>query len=170
MLVLGALVGSCTLINKDKQRLEKINNFKYYLDKGNKSIGEKMKQMDLVIIEPIEMQQTYIKDAQKSGTLVYGYINALEGDKWNKELYSKFINEDFYKDENGKPIYFEEWDSYMMDMTSSHYQEIMMEEIQKQVVDKGLEGVFLDTVGNIDSYLPASERTHQNSSHIIKST
>ncbi|MGG3450504.1 endo alpha-1,4 polygalactosaminidase [Domibacillus aminovorans] len=145
-----------------KQKLEKVEDFKYYLDTGNKSIGEKMKQMDLVIIEPIEMQQTYITDAQENGTLVYGYINAMEGDKWNKKLYSKFIEENFYKDENGNRIYFEEWDSYMMDMTSPYYQEVMLEEIQKQVVSKGLDGVFLDTVGNIESILPASEQTEQN--------
>ncbi|KKI90555.1 hypothetical protein WQ54_21750 [Bacillus sp. SA1-12] len=145
-----------------KQKLEKVEEFKYYLDTGNKSIGEQMKQMDLVIIEPIEMQQMYINAAQESGTLVYGYINTMEGDKWNNELYRKFIEEDFYKDKNGDRIYFEEWDSYMMDMTSPHYQEVMLEEIQKQVVSKGLDGVFLDTVGNIDSFLPESEQTEQN--------
>lgn len=145
-----------------KQKLEVVDEFKYYLDKGNKTIGKKMKQMDLVIIEPIEMQQTYIISAQESGTLVYGYINAMEGDKWNNELYSQFIEEDFYKDENGNRMYFEEWDSYMMDMTSPHYQEVLLEEIEKQVVSKGLDGVFLDTVGNIDSYVPASEQKEQN--------
>ncbi len=98
---------------------------------------------------------------QRTGTLVYGYINAMEGDKWNKELYHQFKEDDFYKDENGTKIYFEQWDSYMMDMTSFHYQEILMKEIEKQVVQKGLDGVFLDTVGNI-SYLQLHEQQMQN--------
>ncbi|WP_018705582.1 putative glycoside hydrolase [Siminovitchia fordii] len=92
---------------------------------------------------------------------MYGYINAMEGDKWNKELYHQFKEDDFYKDENGTKIYFEQWDSYMMDMTSFHYQEILMKEIEKQVVQKGLDGVFLDTVGNI-SYLQLHEQQMQN--------
>lgn len=145
-----------------KQKLEDVENYKYYLDKGDQAIGEKMKQMDLVIIEPIAMQQKYITAAQASGTLIYGYINSMEGDKWNKELYEKFEEEDFYKDKQGNRMYFEEWDSYMMDMTSPHYQEVLFEEIEKQVVQKGLDGLFLDTVGNIDSYLSAVEQKEQN--------
>ena len=145
-----------------KQKVEDVESYKYYLDKGDNTIGEKMKQMDLVIVEPIEMQQMYITSAHASGTLIYGYINSMEGDKWNKELYEKFEEDDFYKDENGNRMYFKEWDSYMMDMTSPHYQEVLLEEIEKQVVQKGLDGVFLDTVGNIDSYLPAIEQKEQN--------
>ncbi|WP_338753354.1 endo alpha-1,4 polygalactosaminidase [Bacillus sp. FJAT-52991] len=145
-----------------KQRLADVETYKYYLDKGTDTIGEQMKQMDLVIVEPIEMQQKYIDAARSNGTLIYGYINAMEADKWNEEFYSQLTEEDFYKDEHGEKMYFEEWDSYMMDMTSPHYQEILLEEIQKQVVQKGLDGVFLDTVGNIDSYLPEQEQAEQN--------
>lgn len=152
-------------ISKQKtiqQILEDVEEFKYYLDKGNESIAKKMKQMNLVIVEPIEMQQSYINSAQKSGTLVYGYINAMEGDKCNKELYNQLTEDDFYKDENGDRMYFEKWDSYMMDMTSIHYQDVLLQEIKKQVVDRELDGVFLDTVGNIDSFLPSVEQKEQN--------
>lgn len=122
--------------------------------------GNQIMQMDLGIVDPIEMQQEYIS-AAANGNIGYGYINAMEGDKWNKELYHQFKEDDFYKDENGTKIYFEQWDSYMMDMTSFHYQEILMKEIEKQVVQKGLDGVFLDTVGNI-SYLQLHEQQMQN--------
>jgi len=145
-----------------QQQLEDVKEFKYYLDKGDEAIADKMQQMDLVIIEPVEMQSDYITSAQESGTLVYGYINAMEADKWNKDLYQQFNENDFYTDENGERMYFEEWDSYMMDMTSPHYQDVLLAEIEKQVVNKELDGVFLDTVGNIDSYLPESEQEEQN--------
>lgn len=152
------LLGSCS----ERTTVEKTDSFKYYLDKGSEKIGKQMLQMDLVIVEPIEMQQKYISAAQQKGTLVYGYINAMEGDKWNKELYHQFEKDDFYQDENGNKMYFEQWDSYMMDMTSDHYQEILLEEIDQQIVQKGLDGVFLDTVGNIDSYIPSDEQKEQN--------
>ena len=41
-------------------------------------------------------------------------------------------------------------------------QEVLLIEIEKQVVQKGLDGVFLDTVGNIDSYLQPHEQQMQN--------
>ncbi|WP_313122462.1 putative glycoside hydrolase, partial [Exiguobacterium sp.] len=37
------------------------------------------------------------------------------------------------------------------DITSKHYQAVLMKEVEKQIVQKGLDGVFLDTVGNIDN-------------------
>lgn len=39
-------------------------------------------------------------------------------------------------------MYFSEWDSYLVDMTSAHYQELLLEEIKTQIVQKGLDGVF----------------------------
>ncbi|MEY9976885.1 endo alpha-1,4 polygalactosaminidase [Lysinibacillus sp. RC79] len=145
-----------------QDKLAAVKKYKYYLDAGNDKIGKEMAKVDLVIVEPIEMQQKYIKQAQKNGTLIYGYINAMEADKWNSEFYSRLKEEDFYKDERGEKMYFSEWDSYLMDMTSKHYQELLLEEIQKQIVQKGLDGVFLDTVGNIESYLPEKEQGAQN--------
>jgi hypothetical protein len=170
MVVIGVLmiaaitygVGRSSKIDISKQKLEDVKKYKYYLDKGNKDIEKKMIKMDLVIVEPVVMQQQYISAAQAKGTLIYGYINSMEGDTWNKELYDKFEDEDFYKDEQGNRKYYEKWDSYKMDMTSQHYQDVLLEEIEKQVVQKGLDGVFLDTVGNIDSYFTPSEQEEQN--------
>lgn len=145
-----------------KGKLAEVEQFNYYLDEGTQAIGEEMKKVDLVIIEPILMQEEYITAAQESGTLVYGYINSMEADKWNQALYHQLLENDFYKDEKGNKMYFEKWDSYLMDMSSEHYQHILLEEIKAQITDKKLDGVFLDTVGNIDSYLSGSEQKKQN--------
>ncbi|MEK3800634.1 endo alpha-1,4 polygalactosaminidase [Peribacillus sp. FSL H8-0477] len=145
-----------------KGKLAEVEQFNYYLDEGTQAIGEEMKKVDLVIIEPILMQEEYITAAQDSGTLVYGYINSMEADKWNQALYHQLLENDFYKDKNGNKMYFEKWDSYLMDMSSEHYQHILLEEIKAQITDKKLDGVFLDTVGNIDSYLSGSEQKTQN--------
>lgn len=41
-------------------KLANVKDYKYYLDQGNDKIGKEMANMDLVIVEPIEMQQKYI--------------------------------------------------------------------------------------------------------------
>ena len=143
-------------------KLADVKDYTYYLDKGNDAIGKSMTKLDLVIVEPLEMQQKYIVNAQKSGTLVYGYINVMEADKWNTALYQQLKEEDFYRDKQGERMYFAKWDSFLMDLTSTHYQDILLAEIEQQIVQKGLDGVFLDTVGNINSYLPEDEQKWQN--------
>ncbi|MDQ0298451.1 endo-alpha-1,4-polygalactosaminidase (GH114 family) [Salibacterium salarium] len=141
---------SSTQDRVEEGELNNVSSFKYYLDEGNSSIEDKMKKQDVVIVEPVVMDEAYIQAAQNSGTLVYGYINSMEADKWKEDLYEQFNEDDFFV-ENGKKVYFSEWDSYLMDMTSKHYQDVLLDEVEAEVADKGLDGVFLDTVGNIDS-------------------
>lgn len=143
------------------EKLKNVKTYQYYLSSGNASIGEKMKKVDLVIVEPVEMQDQYIKEAQKNGTLVYGYINAMEADKWNKDLFKQFKEEDFYHDKNGKRKYIAKWDAYLMNMDSKHYQEVLLKEIKKRVVDRKLDGVFFDTVGDIDDEYSGSAQQKQ---------
>lgn len=132
--------------------LSHVETFRYYLDAGNASILEKMKKKDMVIIEPVEMATSYIQEAQQSGTIIYGYINAMEADKWNKELIKQFNEEAFFHGKNGKRKYIPEWDAYLMDISNQHYQDVLLKEIKKRIVDKELNGVFLDTVGSIEDY------------------
>ena len=143
---------------KEDENQERVNpvkdveTFKFYYSEGSSDIAQKMKQQDLVVIEPLAMEKKYIEEAQQSGTLIYGYINSMEADNWNVNLMNKFKEEDFFHDKNGERRYIEQWDAYLMDITSEHYQDVMINEIQEQIVNKGLDGVFLDTVGDIEDY------------------
>lgn len=120
-----------------------------------------MNKLDVIVVEPIEMEQKYIVDAQKHGTLVYGYINAMEADKWNEDFYKQLKEEDFYHDKNGKRKYISKWDAYLVNMASPHYQEVLLKEIKKRVVDRKLDGVFFDTVGDIDDDYPKADQQAQ---------
>ena len=126
MLLAKNSVSSSTSI---QAKLADVKDYTYYLDKGNDAIGKSMTKLDLVIVEPLEMQQKYIVNAQKSGTLVYGYINVMEADKWNTALYQQLKEEDFYRDKQGERMYIAKWDSFLMDLTSTHYQDILLAEI-----------------------------------------
>ncbi len=134
------------------EKLESVKAFKYYLDAGSESILSKMKQQDLVIVEPVVMERKYITEAQESGTLVYGYINSMEADKWNSELIARFKEEAFFHNKNGDRHYIPKWDAYLMDISNRHYQDVLLNEIQRRVINAGLDGVFLDTVGSIEDY------------------
>ncbi len=130
--------------------LADVASYKIYYDAPTKSKIKKMQRYDLMIIEPVYYTAAQIKELKKYGTKVYGYINTMEADNWNTDFINQLNESDFFH-RNVERVHYAEWDSYLTDITSSHYQAILVAEVKKQIVDKGLDGVFLDTVGNIDN-------------------
>lgn len=137
-------------VAKASNPLANVESYKIYYDMPSKSKIKKMQQYDLVIIEPVYYTAAQIKELQKFGTKVYGYINTMEADKWNVDFIKQMNESDFFH-RNGQRVHYAEWDSYLVDMTSTHYRELLTREVEKQIVAKGLDGAFLDTVGNIDN-------------------
>lgn len=129
--------------------LSKMKNYKIFYDSPNKNILREMKNYDVVIIEPVYYTRQQVRAIQRGGTKVYGYINALEADRWNEALYTQMEEKDFFH-RRGSRVYYKQWDSYLMNMDEDHYRQVLLNEVTKQVHAKGCDGVFLDTVGNID--------------------
>ncbi len=130
--------------------LDSVSSYKVYYDAPTKSKIKKMQKYDVMIIEPVFYSAQQIKEIQKYGTKVYGYINTMEADNWNTDLMAQLKESDFFH-RDGQRVHYAEWDSYLIDINSKHYQAVLMQEVEKQVVNKGLDGVFLDTVGDIDN-------------------
>ncbi|TCI21699.1 endo alpha-1,4 polygalactosaminidase [Exiguobacterium sp. SL-9] len=144
--------------------LANVKSYKIYYDMPTKAKIKKMQQYDMVIIEPVYYTATQIKELQKYGTKVYGYINTMEADNWNVNFIKQMKQSDFFY-RNGKRVHYATWDSYLVDMTSTHYRSLLRREVNKQIVAKGLDGAFLDTVGNIDnehSAHPATLKAQRN--------
>ncbi|MGD6818108.1 endo alpha-1,4 polygalactosaminidase [Metabacillus sp. 113a] len=131
--------------------LADVTRYKIYYGSPNEKIIKKLAEFPLVIIEPVFYSGKQISEIQKDGTLVYGYINSMEADRWNHDLFKKFTDQDFFK-KDGKKVYIKEWDAYLMDMKSTGYRTKLLNEADKQISDKQLDGVFMDTVGDIDDY------------------
>ncbi|MBX9998587.1 endo alpha-1,4 polygalactosaminidase [Priestia aryabhattai] len=136
--------------NYPKTKFERISNYKVYYGPPTRTLLDKMKKYDMVIIEPSYYSKSDIKTLKEQGTLVFGYLSTMEVNNWNKRIIKQTIPGDyFYK--NGKKVYFPEWDSYLMNISSHHYQKILLGQLKSSIVNKGFDGVFLDTVGDIDN-------------------
>lgn len=140
--------------------LSKMKNYKIFYDSPNKNILREMKNYDVVIIEPVYYTRQQVRAIQRGGTKVYGYINALEADRWNEALYTQMEEKDFFH-RRGSRVYYKQWDSYLMNMDEDHYRQVLLNEVTKQVHNKRCDGVFLDTVGNIDD-------EHENDPEILR--
>ncbi|MET3727039.1 hypothetical protein ABID52_000620 [Fictibacillus halophilus] len=130
--------------------LQQVKNYKIYYSAPTDRILKKLKEYDLVVIEPQLYSKEQVQYLQENGTIVLGYISVMETPTWN-ELRSELLAEHDYFKRNGAKVHYEQWDSYLMDIASNHYHQVLIDEMERQVSSKGMDGVFFDTVGNIDN-------------------
>lgn len=102
----------------------------------------------MVIIEPYVVTKEQIQQLKQAGTTVLGYVSVMELEYWHRTQ----VTEGDYHYENNKKMRIEKWDTYIMDLEEAHYQNILLKKVKKQIVQKDIDGVFLDTVGDIDDY------------------
>ncbi|WP_162144555.1 endo alpha-1,4 polygalactosaminidase [Ectobacillus panaciterrae] len=130
--------------------LNSMKSYKIFYNAPNSQIISQLGTYDFVMIEPYHYTAEQIQKIKASGTRVFGYISTMEAANWNQQLMAQFEPQDyFYRD--GEKVHFAQWDSYLMDIASPHYQQILMSEIEKNIAAKGFDGIFLDTVGDIDN-------------------
>ncbi|WP_162144556.1 endo alpha-1,4 polygalactosaminidase [Ectobacillus panaciterrae] len=132
-----------------KTSFKEVSSYKIFYGAPNEKILEEMKNYKMVIVEPYEFSKEQVDKIKKNGTIVMGYISVMELDTWKKNLVSKAEPTD-YIIRNGSRVHFSKWDSYLMDISSLHYKNLLLNEIKNQVAGKNFDGVFLDTVGDID--------------------
>ncbi|WP_161568791.1 endo alpha-1,4 polygalactosaminidase [Exiguobacterium sp. SH5S4] len=130
--------------------LDGVKNYQVYYGHPTETIIKDMQNYDLVIIEPLHYTKAQVEQIKSRGTKVLGYISVMEVATWNTGLMSKLQSGDFFT-RNGQRVHYPEWDSYLTNIASPHFQGLLLTEIQNQVIAKGIDGVFMDTVGDIDN-------------------
>ncbi|WP_158570780.1 endo alpha-1,4 polygalactosaminidase [Exiguobacterium sp. AM39-5BH] len=130
--------------------LDGVKNYQVYYGHPTEAILKDMQNYDLVIIEPLHYTKAQVEQIKARGTKVLGYISVMEVATWNTGLMSKLQSGDFFT-RNGQRVHYSEWDSYLTNIASPHFQGLLLTEIQNQVIAKGIDGVFMDTVGDIDN-------------------
>lgn len=132
--------------------LTEVKNFSIYYDWPSKKKLKELRSYDLVIIAPHAYSKEQISYLQAGGTIVLGYISLMQLESWNVPFVSNVQEADYYL-QDGKKIYIKQWDTYIMDIRKTHYRQLLMDQINIDIVSKGMDGVFFDTVDDIDYYL-----------------
>jgi len=152
ILVFSPLSISQSIANQEKitekSETNNLGDFIIYYDKLNDSIIQKLSNYDVVIIEPRNATKEQILKLKRSGVKVLGYTSIVEQNENNME-YISLQDSWFYKPGEDK-IREERWQSWYMDIRKKGYQNFLFEQIQLHIVNKELDGVFFDTVGDID--------------------
>jgi hypothetical protein len=136
--------------------LSHIESYMIYYGTVNEQIINSLKEYDMVVIEPQHFTKQAVNDLQSAGTIVIGYISVMEWPSWNKKRQAALYPSDFYLHQQQRQ-YFPEWDSYLMDLRQNHYRQVLLDEIANQISSKSMDGIFLDTVGDIEDHLEESD-------------
>ncbi|MCL6570108.1 MAG: endo alpha-1,4 polygalactosaminidase [Bacillus sp. (in: Bacteria)] len=128
-----------------------VQSFMVYYGWSTPEIMKKLKEQDLVVIAPHAFKQEELRTLQESGTLVLGYVSLIQLENWNDQLKEDIKESDYYK-RNGQRVQVESYNTYIMDLRESHYRNVLLNKIKTEIVDKQFNGIFFDTIDDIDYY------------------
>ncbi|WP_421381629.1 endo alpha-1,4 polygalactosaminidase [Bacillus salacetis] len=146
----GIIILVFYLYSNQSTNPKEIADYKIYYGAPSPRIIKEMQSLDMVILEAHHYTASQIESIKSNGTLVLSYLNVLEIDNWNASVRDKIKDTDYFY-RNGEKVYYPKWDSYLADITSPHYQSLLKEEMKTDIHIGSVDGVFLDTVGDIDN-------------------
>ncbi|MBB3108737.1 hypothetical protein FHS18_000765 [Paenibacillus phyllosphaerae] len=134
-------------------RLQSINSFSIYYGISTPEVKRRLATVDLAIVEPRQWTANDLDDLRSVGTQVFGYLSVMETPSWNTKRWAA-MTEEMKLTINGGPKHFVEWDAYLMDLRNARYRALLLEEIGWMAESLPLDGILLDTVGDIEDYVP----------------
>ncbi|HEU4965141.1 MAG TPA: endo alpha-1,4 polygalactosaminidase [Bacilli bacterium] len=128
--------------------LEDVQTYTIFYGEPTPSALRKLSRYDLVVVEPRLWSASQVQQVRAKGVRVYGYLSVLEQHE-SSTLLAQAQAEDFLEVE-GERDYRTLWNSWSMNINADHYRSLLLQDYREQILDKRLDGVFLDTVGNVD--------------------
>ncbi len=111
--------------------------------------GERcLDRYDLLILEPAGHTSEQIGIYKKAGKTVVAYQSVLETGR-HQDCFERFDPQTDYVMLDGKPIYNAEYDTVYLDVSKQKVIDMLYEQISGHF-ENGYDGVFLDTLGNLD--------------------
>ena len=124
----------------------------------NEDEADRLKLYQLVVIEPSEFSVEKIKQLHSAGKIIYGYLNIGSIEVY-RLYYSRF-------EELFLGIY-QDWpDEKWIDVSSSLWQDFIVNDLARQYVALGLDGLFLDNADVYYNY--PQEEIYQGLCSILK--
>ncbi|TCP59677.1 endo-alpha-1,4-polygalactosaminidase (GH114 family) [Tumebacillus sp. BK434] len=143
-----ALAQPVAAVKQKPSSLTGINSYTIFYGEPKPAVLQKLTAYELVVIEPRLWTKAQVDTLKQKGVKVLGYLSVLEQYK-DSDLLKQATNGD-YLTIKGKRDFRSDWESWSMDINSAHYRQLLLEDYRSQVLAKGLNGVFLDTMGNAD--------------------
>lgn len=127
-------------------------SFRIYYDKIDATILRGMATYDLNIVEATFFEKKDVEYIHANNSQVVGYLSLIEIGYWDTPLVNDLDEEDYLLDRSHEKMKSLEGTNHLGDLSSPHFREILLKYIETRILDKGMDGVFLDTLDWIDYY------------------
>lgn len=150
--------------------LREIDDYVVYYGNVDPYLLRLLSEKDLTILESEQLTSKEVAIVKSKGGISLGYIPIAEVNKNDTYFLSLLEPQDFLY-ENGVKKQSNSGGAYILNLESEHYQKVLISLMEERVMSKGFDGLFLDTVGNIDYYFPPEQYASQIAGfeHVLKS-
>jgi hypothetical protein len=128
-----------------RRKLHRASNFALYYGVGR---VEELSGFDIAIVEPKGQKSEGINTLHEKGTLVISYLSVMEIHPSFPEF--KLLREDDFLKANGKPLQNKVYGTYIADLRSKRWIDMVYHAAGRLIYHEGYDGVFLDTIGNVE--------------------
>ncbi|WP_438448558.1 endo alpha-1,4 polygalactosaminidase [Gorillibacterium sp. sgz5001074] len=140
-----------------RECLDQVRTFTVYYGIGD---YERLRAYDMVILEPAGHTREGLSRLKASGTLVIAYVSFMELRPEEQNRYG--LREEDWLQVNGAPVRNEAFHTRLVDLRSRRWAGLLLERIRQLLTVEGYDGVFIDTVGNVEwPSLPEEVRKSQ---------
>lgn len=130
-----------------KDQLLMAQNYALYYGYGNADL---MSRFDIAVIEPKGQTLKEINHLKNKNTLVITYLSIIEV-RPDDPIFQNLEDDDFLI-VDGKRVKNEQYGTYLVNLQSEAWIQYLLREIYHQLIMLGSDGIFLDTIGDIDGY------------------
>lgn len=163
--------GTCTDMLKNQRKVQMLTAKNYVLYYGYGQV-EKLSCFDVIIVEPKGFTVPQFRELKTARKVLFTYLSLFEFHPTDP-VFQQLDEEDFlYMD--GRPFVNEVFGTYMVNLQSRKWMEHLLGKVKYQLEFLGADGLFLDTIGDIESHaIPLSVKRVQldaivNFLHVIK--
>lgn len=152
VLALFIILGFISYYKQNKNPLNHVKNYRVFYGRPDENYRISFKAYDLLILEShfYSAEDLKVLKANKN-QLYFGYLSVMEVSNWDNELIGLMTTKD-YLEVNGQRYIKEDKKNYLGDLRNESYRKLLITLIKKRIIDKGFQGVFLDTVDWIDYF------------------
>lgn len=131
-------------------RLEKFKFSKNFIIYYGHNEENALSKYDIAIIEPNGHTKQEIEYLKREGTLTIGYISVVEINPQDRRM--RYLKDEDFIRINGAREVNTIYGNYLADISSQRWQDILMHEVGRIIDGLGYDGIFLDTVGNVEHH------------------
>lgn len=127
-------------------RFAAAQNYALYYGTGKE---KELSQFDVAVIEPSGQNDASVHSMQAAGTLLLAYLSVIEAPPSAPEI--KLLQTEDFLTQGGCRLTNQEYGNFLIDLRSNRWKGLLWHKIGNLIWHAGYDGVFLDTIGNVES-------------------